>query len=152
MIDCSSNVFTGSIISVHKGCQINDGPWRVLEKRAVAHRRYRRPGQASVEGRPQHRLEGQNLLPLVPATPAGRRLHQVAHEGTMSQSCGHHLLLHSGPSCFLSVRQSSVLRGPTAGGGHGRHHRRHDERRPARSLLFLAGEHHLGEPALPLQR
>lgn len=48
--------------------------------------------------------------------------------------------------------QSSFLRGHSNGSGHGRHHRRDHERRPTGSLLFLPGEHYLGQPALSLQR
>lgn len=66
------------ITSAHKGCQIDHGTRWEPEERAVAHWRHQRPGEAPVEGRPQHWLEGQNLLPLVSAAPPGWRLHQVA--------------------------------------------------------------------------
>lgn len=66
------------ITSAHKGCQIDHGPRGELEERAVAHWRHQRPGEAPVEGHPQHWLEGQNLLPLVSAAPPGWWLHQVA--------------------------------------------------------------------------
>ncbi|CAM9296544.1 unnamed protein product, partial [Lampetra planeri] len=58
-------------------------------------------------------------------------------------------LQHRPADGYIRVR---FYEGPQMVGGHRRHHRRHHERRSAGSLLLLPGEHHLGQPALPLQR
>lgn len=59
------------------GCQVLHGPWGAAAECAVAHRGHSVTGAAAVEGSPQRGLEGQDVLPLVPAAPAPSGLHQV---------------------------------------------------------------------------
>lgn len=60
------------------GSEIQNGPRGVPEEFPVAHGRHRGPGEAALERSPEFRLEGQDLVPLVPAAPAPGRLHQVS--------------------------------------------------------------------------
>jgi hypothetical protein len=59
------------------GREVLHGPRRAAAERTVAHGRHGVPGAAAVEGPPQRGLEGQDVLPLVPAAPAPSGLHQV---------------------------------------------------------------------------
>lgn len=59
------------------GSEIQDGPWGVPEELPVAHGGHHGPGEAALEGPSELGLEGQDLVPVVPAAPAPGRLHQV---------------------------------------------------------------------------
>lgn len=59
------------------GCEVQIRPRGALEKLTMAHRRHQRPGSSAVEGPKKCRLEGQGVLPLVPAAPATGWIHQV---------------------------------------------------------------------------
>lgn len=59
------------------GCEVFYGPWGAPTECSVAHGGHSVTGEAFVEGPPQRGLEGQDVLPLVPAAPAPSGLHQV---------------------------------------------------------------------------
>lgn len=59
------------------GRKVLHRPWGAAAECAVAHRGHSITGAATVEGPPQRGLEGQDVLPLVPAAPAPSGLHQV---------------------------------------------------------------------------
>ena len=59
------------------GCEVSIRPRGALEKLAVAHGRHQRPGSSAVEGPEKRGLEGQGVLPLVPAAPPTGWIHQV---------------------------------------------------------------------------
>ena len=59
------------------GCEVSIGPRGAFEKLAVAHGRHQRPGSSAVERPEKCGLEGQGVLPLVPAASPTGRIHQV---------------------------------------------------------------------------
>lgn len=59
------------------GREVLHRPWGAASERTVAHRGHSVTGAAAVEGSPERGLEGQDILPLVPAAPAPGGLHQV---------------------------------------------------------------------------
>lgn len=59
----------------------------------MAHRGHQRPGQAAVEGLQERGLEGQGVLPLVPAAQAPGGLHQVG--GAFCPDGGAHSTLYT---------------------------------------------------------
>lgn len=59
------------------GCEVLHWPWGAATKCTVAHGGHSITGAAALEGPPQRGLEGQDILPLVPAAPAPSGLHQV---------------------------------------------------------------------------
>ena len=82
------------------GREVLHRPWGAASERTVAHGGHSVTGAAAVEGSPERGLEGQDLLPLVPAAPAPSGLHQVGARppprGPESlftpRSCGRELL------------------------------------------------------------
>ena len=52
------------------GREVLHRPWGAASERTVAHRGHSVTGAAAVEGSPERGLEGQDILPLVPAAPA----------------------------------------------------------------------------------
>lgn len=59
------------------GCKVLHRPWGAAPECAVAHRGHGITGAVALEGSPQRGLEGQDILPLVPAAPAPSGLYQV---------------------------------------------------------------------------
>lgn len=59
------------------GCEVLHWPWGAATECTVAHGGHSITGAAALEGPPQRGLEGQDILPLVPAAPAPSGLHQV---------------------------------------------------------------------------
>lgn len=64
----------------------------------MAHWGHQRPGQAAVEGFQERGLEGQGVLPLVPAAQAPGGLHQVGGQPSpLAPDSKHTLVLHRRP-------------------------------------------------------
>lgn len=59
------------------GCEVLHRPRGAAAECTLAHRGHSITGAAAVEGPPQRGLEGQDILPLVPAASAPSGLHQV---------------------------------------------------------------------------
>lgn len=69
------HIFTGLFFAL--GSEVQNRPRRVPPQFPLAHWGHHRPGQTAVERPSQLRLEGQDILPLVPAASASSRIHQV---------------------------------------------------------------------------
>lgn len=73
----SSSLLFVSPVWCLSGCEVSIGPRGAFEKLAVAHGRHQRPGSSAVERPEKCGLEGQGVLPLVPAASPTGRIHQV---------------------------------------------------------------------------
>lgn len=83
------------------GGEIQNRPRGVPPEFPVAHGRHHGPGEAALERPPEFRLEGQDLLPLVPAAPAPGRLHQVRLCPSLPSAPGRTI-----PTGKISLRES----------------------------------------------